>query len=317
MTSTSPRPRIIVIGGPTASGKTALGLALAERFHGEIINADSRQIYRHMDIGTAKPSPAERALARHHLIDIRDPDEPFSLVDFLSLAQAAVLDITSRSGLPIVVGGTGQYIRALTEGWEAPELPPDPALRARLIARAEEIGPGGLHAELTVHDPESAARIDARNVRRVVRALEVLYATGRPASEQQQKGSPPYDALVLALSVPRTDLYARIDRRVDVMFEIGLVAEVESLRARGFHCGLPSMSSIGYAQVCGFLDGVLTLAEAVERTKTATHRLARAQGAWFRVGDPAIRWLDGAAALPVEAAVALCEQFLDGQPQSA
>jgi tRNA dimethylallyltransferase len=313
MTSTPPRNRVVVIGGPTASGKSALGLALAERFQGEIVNADSRQLYRYMDIGTAKPSPAERARARHHLIDIRDPDESFSLAEFLSLAEAAILDITARGRLPVVVGGTGQYVRALTEGWQAPELPPDPALRARLLARAEEIGTVGLHAELAEHDPDSAARIDARNVRRVVRALEVLYTTGRPASAQQQRGNPPYDTLILAPALPRPELYERIDRRVDAMFDMGLVGEVESLRTRGYSCGLPSMSSIGYAQVCGFLDGVLTLSEAVERTKTATHRLARTQGAWFRAGDPAIHWLDGAAGLPVDAAVALSKQFLDQQ----
>lgn len=296
--------------GPTASGKTALALALAERFGGEIVNADSRQVYRLMDIGTAKPTPAERARVPHHLVDIRSPDEPFTLAEFLALAGRAIDDIIRRRHAAIVVGGTGQYVRALLEGWQGAAVPPDPAVRAALEARAAAEGAAALHAELAALDPEAAVIIDPRNVRRVVRALEVIAATGARFSAQRRRGLPPYRALVLGLAVQREALYRRIDQRVEEMFAAGLVEEVRRLRLCGYSCALPALSSIGYAQVCGFLAGELTLAETVARTKTATHRLARAQGAWFRRDDPRIHWLDAGHGPPLGQAAALVARFL-------
>jgi len=309
----SEQPEIVVIVGPTAAGKTALAVALAERCDGEIVNADSRQIYRGMDIGTAKPPPELRAHIPHHLIDIRDPDEPFGLHDFLLLANAAIQDIARRGRLPLVVGGTGQYIRALVEGWHAPPVPPDPALRAELAARAAREGGAALYAELVALDPVAAQTIDPRNVRRVIRALEVIRATGRPFSTQRSKEKPPYRALLIGLRVSRETLYRRIDRRVEEMFASGLVEEVRRLVAAGYGCDLPAMRSIGYAEVCGYLRGELTLAEAVARTKTATHRLARMQANWFRLTDARIHWLDAEATLPVEPAVELVHRFRSGE----
>lgn len=308
------RPAVVVVVGPTASGKSDLAVALAERFDGEIVNADSRQVYRGMDIGTAKPPPEVRARIPHHLIDIRNPDEPFSLHDFLSLADAAVRDICRRGRLPFVVGGTGQYVWALVEGWQAPPVPPDPVFRAELAARAARDGGAALYAELMALDPAAAQAIDPRNVRRVIRALEVIRATGRPFSAQRSKGKSPYRALVLGLRLSRETLYRRIDRRVEEMFASGLVEEVRRLVAAGYSCDLPAMRSIGYAEVCGYLRGDRTLAEAVAQVKTATHRLARMQANWFRASDPRIHWLDAEAGLPVAEAAELVDRLRSGAP---
>ena len=309
-------PRLVFVVGPTAAGKTALAIALAERFGGEIINADSRQVYRGMDIGTAKPTPAELARAPHHLIDTRNPDETWSLGEFTEAASALIGDITGRGRMPIVAGGTGQYARALLQGWQAPDVPPDPALRADLLARAEAGQGSALHAELAERDPQAAAAIDPRNVRRVVRALEVVTLTGWPFSEQRRRGDLAFRPLVLGLAVERGRLYARIDERVEAMFAAGLVEEVRGLLARGYLCDLPALSSIGYAEVCGLLAGALTLAETIARTKTATHRLVRRQAAWFRSADPTIHWLDANEGPPVEQATALVRDFLD-RPDAA
>lgn len=311
------RPPIIVVLGPTASGKSALALALAERFGGEIVNADSRQVYRWMDIGTAKPTPEERARVPHHLIDIRTPDQPFGLAEFLVEAGQAIGDITARRRLPVVCGGTGQYVRALLQGWQAPAVPPNAALREALTFRAEREGGAALHAALAAADPEAATLIDARNVRRVVRALEVISATGRPFSAQRGRGAPPYRSLVLGMALGRTALYDRIDRRVEAMFAAGLVAEVERLAALGYHCDLPAMNAIGYVEVCRLLAGDLSLAAAMEQTKTGTHRLARTQGGWFRRADPTIHWLDAEAGPPVDSAAVAVQQWreeFDRQP---
>lgn len=301
--------QLIAVVGPTASGKTALAVGLAEQLGGEVVNADSRQVYRYMDIGTAKPTPVERARAPHHLTDICDPDEPFGLADFLAAAGRTIDDITRRTRLPVVAGGTGQYVRALIEGWQAPPVAPDPGLRGELTERAERDGPAALHTELATRDPEAAAAIHPRNVRRVVRALEVVRATGQPFSQQRRRGEAPYRALMLGLALTRETLYRRIDERVDRMFAAGLVDEVRRLLALGYGRDLPAMNSIGYAQVCSFLAGDLTLAEAIARTKTGTHRLARTQANWFRRDDARIRWLDAEHGPPVAAAVAAVREW--------
>jgi len=216
---------LVVLVGPTGVGKTALAVQLAQALRGEIISADSRQVYRRMDIGTAKPTPEERALARHHLIDILDPDEPFSLAEFQERAYACIADVAQRDRLPMLVGGTGQYVRAVVEGWRVPRVPPDPALRAALFAEAERDGAEALYERLIALDPGAAAFVDARNVRRVVRALEVCIRSGRPFSEQRGKTPPPYRILTIGLTMERQALYRRIDRRIDDMLAQGLVDE--------------------------------------------------------------------------------------------
>jgi tRNA dimethylallyltransferase len=302
--------KLIAIVGPTATGKTALAVALARAIDGEIVGADSRQVYRRMDIGTAKPSLEERALVPHHLLDVVDPDEPFSLAQYLELASAALEDIWARGRQPLLVGGSGQYVWALLEGWTVPRLPPQPELRRSLEERAAREGAEALHQELAHIDPQAAAGIDARNVRRVIRALEVCEATGRPISFWQEKAPPSWDVLTLGLACPRDELYRRIDARVDGMMEAGLVDEVRALLAAGYRRDLPSMSGIGYREVCQHLVGELDLPAAADRIKTATHRLARQQGTWFRRDDERIRWIDVSLGEPLQEALGPVESKL-------
>ena len=288
-------PRLVAIVGATATGKTALAVELGRQLGGEIVNADSRQVYRGMDVGTAKPTAAEQARARHWLIDAAAPDEAFTLASFLDLARAALDDVWSRGRLPIVAGGTGQYVWALIEGWRVPRVPPDAALRAELEALAAREGAAAVAAELRRIDPASADTIDTANVRRVIRAIEVTRATGRRFSEWRQRDEPACDATIIGLRMERSALYARIDARVDAMLAAGLVDEVRRLNAEGYGCDLPAMSGIGYRQICEHLRGESTLAEAAARIKTETHRLARMQHTWFRDEDPRITWLDALA----------------------
>jgi tRNA dimethylallyltransferase len=278
----SERPTLTAVVGPTAVGKTALAVALARRIGGEIVSADSRQIYRLMEIGTAKPTAAERAAAPHHLIDIRDPDQPFSLADYQELAAEAIAGILARGRAPLLVGGTGQYLAAVLEGWQVPRVAPHPELRAALEAEAAAAGPEALHARLAAVDPAAAAQIDPRNVRRVVRALEVHGVTGRPISELQRREPPPYTIRTIWLSRPRDELYARADARVEAMLAAGLVDEVAGLVARGYGWELPAMSSLGYIQLRPYLEGASSLEACVERLKFDTHSFIRRQGAWFR-----------------------------------
>ncbi len=301
------KPQLLAIVGPTATGKSALAARLAERLGGEIINADSRQVYRGMDIGTAKPAAEERARARHWLIDVVDPDEPFSLGRYLDLANEALADCRSRGVLPLLAGGTGQYIWALLEGWEVPRVPPDPQLRAELEAQAAREGPAVLIEELERVDPAYAARVDKQNLRRVVRALEVYRRTGRPISSCQTRRPPGVAWSAIGLACERGELYRLIDTRVDAMVAAGLVDEVCGLIERGYGCGLPAMSGIGYRQVCQHLAGELSLEDAIERAKTETHRLARMQRNWFRAGDPRIHWIDVAAGDPFPEALRVVE----------
>ena len=280
--------RLITIVGPTASGKTTLTIEVVQRIEGEIVGADSRQVYRRMDIGTAKPTPEEQAAARHHLIDLVDPDEAFSLARWLDLAKDSLEDIWRRGKQPLLVGGTGQYVWALLEGWRVPRVPSDGALRAELGSRA----PSELVEELRRVDPEAEAFIDPGNVRRVVRALEVYHATGKPFSHWRTKEPAGFESLVIGLRLPREELYRRIDERVEAMFAAGLVAEVHGLLEHGYSRGLPSMSGIGYREVCAYVAGEINLETAVARTKTGTHRLARHQNSWFKAGDARIRWIE-------------------------
>ena len=225
---------LVCIVGPTASGKTALAVELSRRFDGEVVNADSRQVYRGMTIGTAKPTEAERAAAAHYLVDILDPPESLGLGLFLELAADALQDIRGRGRLPIVCGGTGQYVWALAEGQRLPAAPPDPEFRAALEAEAERLGSDALHRRLAEVDPTRATALDSRNVRRVIRALEIHHVTGRLPSQLQPIATRTGHALVLGLTMPRDALYRRIDERVDRMMADGFLGEVEELRAAGF-----------------------------------------------------------------------------------
>jgi tRNA dimethylallyltransferase len=297
--------RLIALVGATATGKTRLAIDLAQQLDAEIVGADSRQVYRGMDIGTAKPTAKEQAAARHHLIDVVDPDEAFSLGRWLELANEALEDIWSRGKQPLLVGGTGQYVWALVDGWRVPRVPPDDGLRAELEART----PVELVEELRRVDPEAGEFVDPRNVRRVVRALEVHRATGKPFSYWRTKEPPGFESLIIGLRCPREELYRRIDARVEEMFAAGLLDEVRGLLARGYSRELPSMSGIGYQEACEHLSGEVDLRMAVERTKTGTHRLARHQNAWFKAGDERIRWVDAEQAA-LEGARRLTTDFL-------
>lgn len=286
------RNSLVVIVGPTAVGKTRLSLHLAEALEGEIVSADSRSFYRGMDIGTAKPTREERDRVPHHLIDIADPDETVGLAEYQDRAYAAIDDIQDRGKLALLVGGTGQYVQAVVEGWQIPRVPPHPDLRARLEAEAEQQSPYALHDWLKRLDPEAAADIHPHNVRRVVRALEVCLVTGRPISEQRGKRPPGYRVLQIGLTMDREALYERADRRVGMMIEAGLVEEVRGLLEKGYDWGLPAMSGLGYAQFRPYFEGAAMLDEVIENVEHATHRFIRHQYNWFSLDDPDIRWFD-------------------------
>jgi len=283
-----PKPALIAIVGATAVGKTRLSISLAERFNGEIVNADSRSFYRGMDIGTAKVSPAEQARVPHHLVDILDPDEPVSLALFQDLASEAIADIVARGRLPFLVGGTPQYVNALVEGWKMPRVEPDAELRSLLQREADEHGFEPLLARLREVDPASAERTGP-NIRRIIRALEVYEKTGRPMSEQQSKGPEPYDALELELWRPREDLYRRIDDRVTEQIDAGLMNEIRALLDAGLSPDAGSFSSIGYRQAMPYTQGKATLDEMIERIRFDTHRLVRHQETWWRKNPRLVR----------------------------
>jgi len=290
------KKRLVAIVGPSAVGKSRLGLRLAAEFGAdfvvEIIGADSRQVYRHLDIGTAKPSAADMAAVPHHLVDIINVDEEFSLAQYLDLATTAIADIQRRGRLPLLVGGSGQYVWSVLEGWRIPPVPPDVEYRRQLEERAEKEGGLALFTELVAADPEAAHTIDPRNVRRVIRALEVSKNSPVPFSQLRKKVAPDFETLIIGLTAPREELHRRTDLRVDAMIEDGLIAEVEWLYRMGYGPDLPAMSGVGYRQIGAYLRGEMTLAEAVAETKTETHRLVRQQHAWFRADDPRIRWFD-------------------------
>ena len=282
--------KTIVIVGPTATGKSSLATRLAQEHDGEVVSADSRQVYRHMDIGTAKPSPEMRSMAPHHLIDIIEPDEEFSLALFLRQARSAIEDIHSGSRLPLVVGGTGQYVWALVEGWQVPEVTPDPELRQKLEATARREGSVALHRELAREDPSAARRVDPNNPRRIIRAIEVARAGARDSASTSRRVSPPFHTVMLGLTLPRSDLDERINQRVDDMIQAGWVAEVQRLMARGYGLDLPAMSGLGYGELARHVLGEMKLDDAVAEIKRRTRHFARRQGGWFRLTDERIRW---------------------------
>jgi tRNA dimethylallyltransferase len=281
---------VVAIIGPTAVGKTEVSLRIAEKVQGEIISADSRLFYRGMDIGTAKPLAQDRRKIPHHLIDIADPDEAWDLARFRRAALDAIQDIHSRSRLPLLVGGTGQYVTALLEGWQPPPRPPDRSIRKRWETYAEKYGPKALHDRLREVDPESAERIHEANVRRVIRALEITELTGIPASQQREKEKPPFRSLRVGLIRPRDELYKRIDERIERMIVAGLEDEVRGLLERGYSADLPALSAIGYKQMAEVVRGEKSLDEAKAEMRKLTRQFVRRQANWFKPEDPAIHW---------------------------
>ncbi len=302
---------LVILLGPTASGKTALSISLAQSFNGEIVGADSRQIYRKMDIGTAKPTPAERAVVPHHLIDVIDPDQSFSLAQYQEAAYAAITAIHARGNLSLLVGGTGQYITAVIEGWGIPEVPPHPHIRTELENFAEEFGARALHDRLRQADPAAADRIDYRNVRRVVRALEVYLATGTPISVLQRKEPPPYRLLQIGITLPRDVLYTRIDARIGRMIEQGLEAEVRALLEQGYTWNSPAMTGLGYAQWQPYFERQTGLDDVIAAIRRETRAFVRRQYTWFHGHDLGIHWLDVTQITPGEV-IRLVGNWLQG-----
>ena len=293
-----PLPKLIVIVGPTAVGKSDLADTIAREFQGEIVNADSRVVYRGMDIGTAKPmrdpdSPRGHYVSQgieHHCVDLVEPDEEMTLALWRDAAERAIRAIRRRRDVPLVVGGTWLYITALVDNYGIPRVAPDSTLRAKLERRLADDGLDALAAELTARDPGASAVVDLRNPRRVIRALEVTLVTGKPFTEQLKRGSAPFDVLWLGVRRPMADIRTRIRHRVLAMLDAGLFEEVERLRDR-FGCGVPAMSGIGYAEVCRALDGTCSKEEAVEAMVLHTEQFAKRQLKWFE-RDRRIRWVE-------------------------
>jgi tRNA dimethylallyltransferase len=284
-------PPIVVITGPTAVGKSALALELAPRFGAEIVSADSRQVYRHLDIGTAKPSVAEQTAVPHHLIDLVDPDEPYSAARYQLDADRVLLDIKLRGRVAFVVGGSPHYVQAVLDRLEIPPVPPQPELRRELEDLARDRGPEELHRRLRELDPEAADQIVAANVRRVVRALEVIRVTGEPFSRIGRRRGDPLPALRLAVTTDREALYRRIDARVEQQMEAGLIDEARWVLEQGYDPGLPPLAGLVYREAIAVATGRMTVEAAAQRMKETTHAFARRQYTWFR-RERDLRWLE-------------------------
>ena len=305
---------LLFIIGPTAVGKSRLAVALARQFNGEIVNADSRQVYRHMDVGTAKPSAEQRTQVPHHLLDILNPDQDFGLASFLSLAQGSIRDIHHRGRLPIIAGGTGQYVWALVEGWQVPQLPPDPVFRQEKQQEAAVHGASFVYQQLQEANPERAAQLDPSNLRRVIRALELHRAGQQTFLGRSYNTTTAENELIIGLTMERSDLYQRIDERVDRMLAAGLQEEVKDLAARGYRLGEGPLSSPGYRELGRYLNGEFSLDEAVQRTKYQTHRLVRRQYTWFKLADTRIHWLNAAEPELEGRAASVVQDFLSALP---
>ena len=284
--------RLVAIVGPTATGKSELALHMARSFGGEIVGADSRQVYRFMNIGTSKPTSDQMASVPHHLIDVVNPDEDFNLATYCQSAPEVIKTIQQRERLPLLVGGSGLYVWSVIEGWKMPGVPPDPELRLKLENKARQEGSHVLYQELQGIDPVAASKIHPANIRRIIRALEIHRVMGKSPSSLGHKEAPSFPIIIIGLTMERDELYRRIDARVDNMIREGLVKEVEGLLEMGYSLALPSMSGIGYRQVGTFLQGRVGLPEAIDRIKYETHRLVRHQYAWFRLNDKRVHWLD-------------------------
>ena len=281
---------LILILGSTAVGKTKLSIELAQALNGEIIGADSRQIYRYMDIGTAKPSLEEQAQIPHHLIDFIDPDYNLTVAEYQDMAYRKIDDLHHQNKIPFLVGGTGQYLSVVAEGWSIPRVPPNPEIRAELEAYVVEHGAKALHEQLQKVDALSAEKIHPNNARRMIRALEVYRVTGEPISKLQEKKPPPYRILTLGLKLDRDILYPRADTRVDEMIEQGFIEEVQTLLDMGYNRSLPSMTGLGYLEIAEYLLDGAPREEAIQKTKFSTHNFIRRQDVWFRGHDNNILW---------------------------
>ena len=306
-------PRVIVVCGPTGIGKTRTAIQLAQRFKGEIIGADSMQIYRWMNIGTAKPTPAEQTCVTHHMVDIVDPDTPYDAARYARDAGKVIRGLQDQGVLPIVAGGTGLYIKALIYGL-FDSRPPDPDIRRNLEHLADAHGPSYLHTQLTACDPQAAAGIHVNDRFRIIRALETYQATGRPISDHQRKhrfAQPRFATFKVGLTMPREAIYTRIDQRVDQMVAEGLLEEVRSLLARGYGAELKSMQSIGYRHMADHLNKGVDWEETLRLLKRDTRRYAKRQLTWFRA-DPDITWITPNQIGSLQSAI---ESFLTtGQP---
>ena len=283
---------VILIVGPTAVGKTSLSIELAKNNNWEIISADSRYLYRGMNIGTAKPTAQELSSVKHHMINVTDPDETWSLPQFLEKTLELIQEIHARESIPIIVGGTGQYIRALTKGWRMPEFEPDQRLRNILDAWGNEIGAIDLHCKLSIIDSEAAKFIDASNMRRTIRALEVIFSTGFKFSELRRSEGPAYDYWIIGLTMERSKLYQHVDTRIDGMISQGLMDEVKDLLSRGYDANLPALSAIGYREMIQYIKGEIELETAKALMRKNTRQLIRRQANWFKRTDPSIHWYE-------------------------
>lgn len=286
------KQKLLVIIGPTAVGKTKLSIELAKRFNGEIISGDSMQIYRSMDIGTAKIKPEEMEGIPHHLLDIKEPNESFSVAEFQKLVRSRIREIADKGKLPIIAGGTGLYIQSVIYDYQFSDAPADEACRIELEEKAKLIGNDALYQELVQIDPESASQIHPNNIRRVIRALEIYHCTGKTMSEYQQKQEPDllYNTALIGLTMDREKLYSRINDRVDLMMEEGLLKEVSQLYEQDLrHC--QSIQAIGYKEIYEYLDGTISLEEAVQNLKQNSRRYAKRQLTWFR-NKMEVMWFD-------------------------
>ena len=283
---------VVIITGPTAVGKTRISLSIAEKLKGEIISADSRLFYRGLDIGTAKPTLADRKRVLHHLIDIAEPDETLSLAVFQQSVYRISEQLWEREKIPFLVGGTGQFIRAIMEGWVVPPQEPDRALRQKIVEWGNEIGADILHEKLQMIDPAAAEKIEAGNLRRTVRAFEVIFSTGDLFSSQQQRHERGFKYKVVGLNLDRKMLYQRIDERINQMFVDGFVDEVRSLIDKGFDPSLPALSAIGYKEVIAYLQGKMSMDEVIVLMKRRTRSYVRRQANWFKPDDPRIKWFE-------------------------
>jgi tRNA dimethylallyltransferase len=284
--------KLVVIVGPTAVGKTDLAIEISEQTNGEIISADSRYFYRGMDIGTAKPGAEQRARVPHYLIDVADIDEIWSLGVYQREAKVIMNEIFSRGKMPFLVGGTGQYIRSMIEGWQIPEKSPDYGLRDFLEKWAEKVGSEKLHQKLSILDPEAAAIIDFRNKRRTIRALEVILSSGKKFSDLRMRSPLDFKFKMIGLYRDRNQLYERIDQRIDEMFELGFIDEVKFLLKKGYSIDNSPLTAIGYNEVIGFIEGKMDFQECVLKIKKRTREFVRRQANWFKPLDPRIKWFD-------------------------
>ncbi len=286
------KEKLVVIVGPTAVGKTALSLELAQAFNGEIISGDSMQVYRYMDIGTAKATKEERSLVPHYLIDIIDPDQDYSVAIFQEMATELITEINQRQRLPFIVGGTGLYIQSVTHSFQFSEAEQDYELREQLMRMAESEGVEALHERLRMIDPITAERLHPNDVKRVIRAIEIYQLTGQTMADFQHRAQySPYDIVMIGLTMDRQKLYERINQRVDLMIEAGLIEEVRWLLDQGYDPSLNSMQGLGYKEVVPYLYGEITQEQAVQEIKKRTRHFAKRQLSWFR-RIPEVQWFD-------------------------